>query len=130
MELQALQHTTPLIGDQDTHTQSMTLSLPPTESMILSAHAEDITLSAGSAKQQSTESCSGKCGNNGGGRGDSGGSNEFDIGSGDNNCSDNSMAMATLMVTAVTVTMATTTALRVPCSQRAALRVSYSQHRL
>jgi hypothetical protein len=37
----------------------------------------------GSAKQQSTKSCSGKYGNDGGG-------NEFDVGSGDNDCSDNS----------------------------------------
>jgi hypothetical protein len=58
--------------------------------MILSAHAESIILSAGGTKQQSTKSCSRKCGDDGGGRGNSGGGNEFDVGSGDDNCSDDS----------------------------------------
>ncbi len=69
----------------------MILSAPPTEIMILSARTESIILSAGGAKQQSTISCSGKGGNNGGNRGDSGGSNGFDIGSGDEDCSDDSI---------------------------------------
>jgi hypothetical protein len=70
--------------------ESMILSAPPAESVILSAHAESIILSAGGAKQQSTKSCNGKFGKDGGGRCDSGGSDGFDIGSGDNNCSDDS----------------------------------------
>jgi hypothetical protein len=41
-------------------------------------------------KQQSTITCSRKCGDDGGGRGNSGGGNGFDIGSSDNDCSDNS----------------------------------------
>jgi hypothetical protein len=57
--------------------------------MILSACAESIILSADSAKQQSTI-FSKKCSNDHSGRGDSGGGNRFDIGSGDNDCSDNS----------------------------------------
>ncbi len=56
--------------------------------MILSVRAESIILSAGGAKQQSTKSCSRKGSEDSGGRGDSGGSNRFDIGSGDDNCSD------------------------------------------
>ncbi len=64
------------------------ISAHPAERMILSAHAESIILSAGGAKQQSTKSSSGKCGNDGGGRGDSGGEVGFDVGSGDNDCSD------------------------------------------
>jgi hypothetical protein len=63
--------------------ESMMLSAPLAESMILlSAQAESIILSAGGAKQQSTKCSSGKCGNNGSGRGHSGGGNGFDIGSG------------------------------------------------
>ncbi len=58
------------------------------ESIILSLHAESIILSAGGAKQQSTISCSGKCGNDGSSRGNSGGGNGFDVDSGNNNCSD------------------------------------------
>ncbi len=65
------------------HAESIILSAPPAESMILSARTESSTLSVGSAKLQSTKSCSGKCGDNGG-------SNRFDIGSGNNNCSDDS----------------------------------------
>jgi hypothetical protein len=49
------------------------ISAPPAERMILSAPAESIILSAGSAKQQSTKSCSRKCGGNGSGRGNNGG---------------------------------------------------------
>ena len=61
------------------------------ESILLSAGgAESIILSSGGAKQQSTKSCSGKPSNKGGGRGDSGGGNRFDIGSGVDGCSDNS----------------------------------------
>jgi hypothetical protein len=70
--------------------ESMILSAPPAESVKLSARAESIILSAGSVKQQSTISCSGKCGNDGGGRGNSGGGDGFDVGSGNNDCSDNS----------------------------------------
>jgi hypothetical protein len=66
------------------------LSGLPAESMILSAWAESIILSAGSPKQQSTKSCNGKCSNDGGGRSNSGGSDGFDVGSGDDDCSDNS----------------------------------------
>ncbi len=79
------------------HAESIILSAPPTksmilsallaESMILSACAESIILSAGSAKQQPTKSCSRKFGNNGGVRGNSGGGDGFDIGSGNNDCS-------------------------------------------
>ncbi len=61
------------------------ISVLPTENMILSACAESIILSAGSAKQQSTKSCSGKCGANGSGRGDSG---SGDSTSSNDNCSD------------------------------------------
>ena len=57
-------------------TESMILiSALPTERMILSAGAESTILSVGSAKQLSTKCCSGKCGNEGGGRGNSGGGN-------------------------------------------------------
>ncbi len=49
------------------------------ESMILSVHAESIEFSAGGAKQQSTKSCSRKCGDDGSGRGNSGSGNGFDI---------------------------------------------------
>jgi hypothetical protein len=66
------------------------ISTPPTDSMMLSACTESITLSAGGAKQQSTKSCSRKCGNNGSGVGNSGGGDRFDIGSGKDDCSDNS----------------------------------------
>jgi hypothetical protein len=55
--------------------------------MILSAHAESIILSVGGAKQQSTKSCSGKCGNDGGGRCNSGGGDGSNC---DNDCSDDS----------------------------------------
>ncbi len=41
------------------------ISATPAERMILSARAESIMLSAGSAKQQSTKSCSQKCNNDG-----------------------------------------------------------------
>jgi hypothetical protein len=50
------------------HGGSIILSAQPAESMI-SARTESIILSAGGAKQQSTKSCNGKCGDNGGGRG-------------------------------------------------------------
>jgi hypothetical protein len=65
-------------------------SAPPAESMIPSACAESIILSARSAKQQSTKSCSRKCGNNGGGRGDSGSGKGFDLGRGSDNCRNDS----------------------------------------
>jgi hypothetical protein len=68
----------------------MILSLSPAASVILSTDAESMILSAGSAKQQSAKSCSGKCGDNGGGRGSSGGGKRFDLGSGDNDYSDDS----------------------------------------
>jgi hypothetical protein len=64
------------------------ISVPLAERMILSAGAESIILSASSAKQQSTKSCTRKCGDNGGSRGKSGGGDGFDVGSGNNNCSD------------------------------------------
>jgi hypothetical protein len=64
------------------------ISALPIERMILSACAESIILSADGAKQQSTKSCSGKCGKDGGGRGDSGDGDRFDVGSGNANCSD------------------------------------------
>ncbi len=64
------------------------ISVPPAERMILSACTESIILSAGGAKQKSTKSLSGKCGNDHGGRGNSGGGNGFDVGSGNNDCSD------------------------------------------
>jgi hypothetical protein len=71
--------------------ESMVLSAPPAESMILSAPpAESIIISAGGTKQQSTKSCSGKCGDDGGGRGDSDGSDRFDVSSGNDDCIDNS----------------------------------------
>ncbi len=60
---------------------------------MLSVRAESIILSEGSAKQQSTKCCSRKFGDNGSGRGDSGdsgGGDRFDVGSGNNICSDNS----------------------------------------
>ncbi len=60
------------------------------ESIILSVHAESIILSAGGAKQQSTIGCSRKCGNNDGGRGNSGGGDGFDVGSSNNDCCDDS----------------------------------------
>jgi hypothetical protein len=66
------------------------ISALPTESLILSARAESILLSACSAKQQSTKSYSGKCSKDGGGRGNRGGGDRFDNGSSGNNCSDNS----------------------------------------
>ncbi len=72
-----------------------TISAPPKERMILSAHAESIITSAGGAKQQSTKSCRGKCSNNGSGRGNSGSGNKFDVGSGDD-CSDNSSSNGVL----------------------------------
>ncbi len=59
------------------------------ESIILSARVESIILSVGGAKEQSTKSCNGNCGDDGGGRGDSGGDDRFDIGSGDD-CSEDS----------------------------------------
>jgi hypothetical protein len=62
----------------------------PAESMILSASAGSIIFSAGDAKQQSTKSCSGKCGDNGGGRGESSSGNGFDVGSGKDDCSEDS----------------------------------------
>jgi hypothetical protein len=65
----------------------MMLSAPPAERLILSVRAETIILSAGGAKQQSTKSCSGTCGNNGGGRGNSDGGNRFNVCSGNDNCS-------------------------------------------
>jgi hypothetical protein len=68
----------------------MILSAPPAESMILSAHAESIILSAGRAKQQSTKSCNRKCGNNDSSRGDRAGSDGFDVGSNKDDCSDDS----------------------------------------
>jgi hypothetical protein len=55
-----------------------------------SQQAESIILSAGNAKQQSTKTCSVKCGDNGGGRDDSGGGDGFVVGSRDRNCSDDS----------------------------------------
>jgi hypothetical protein len=67
------------------------ISAPSAESMMLSAHAESIIISAGSTKQQSTKSCHGKCNNDGGGIGDSGGGNRFDVGSSNDNCSDDSI---------------------------------------
>jgi hypothetical protein len=47
-------------------------------------------LSAGRARQQSTKSCSRNCGNNGSSRGYIGSGDGFDVGSGNNSCSDNS----------------------------------------
>jgi hypothetical protein len=79
--------------------ESIILSAPPAEGIIISAHAEtiilsaiaeSIILSAGSAKQQSTKSCSGKCGDDGVGRGDSVVGDGFNVGSGNDNCSDDS----------------------------------------
>ncbi len=61
---------------------------PPAERMILSVHAESIIFSAGGAKQQSTKSCNGKFGDNGSGRGNSGGGDGFHIGSSDGDSSD------------------------------------------
>jgi hypothetical protein len=58
--------------------------------MILSACTESIILSVGGAKQQSTKSCSRRCGNTGGRRGNSGSGDRFDVGSGDDNWSDDS----------------------------------------
>ncbi len=52
--------------------------------------AESIIRSVGGAKQQSTKKCSGKCGDDGGGRGDSGSGDGFDVGSGDDDCSGDS----------------------------------------
>ncbi len=63
------------------------ISAPPAERMILSVCTESIILSAGSAEQQSTKSCSGNYSNDGSSRGDSGGGGRFDVGSGNNNCS-------------------------------------------
>jgi hypothetical protein len=97
------------------------ISVPPTKRMILSACTESIILSAGGAKQQSTKSCSRKCGKDGSSRGNSGGGNGFDLGSGNNNCSDDSngngdgdgdsgtVTVATMTAT-VTVAVATATA--------------------
>jgi hypothetical protein len=47
-------------------------------------------LSAGSAKQQSAKSCTEKCGNDGGSRGNSGGGKGFDVSSDNDDCSDKS----------------------------------------
>ncbi len=58
------------------HAESIILSVSPAESIILSA---------GCAKQIINLSNSRKCGNNGGGRGDSGGSNGFEFHSSNNN---------------------------------------------
>ncbi len=64
------------------------LSVPPAESMILSAPpSESMILSAGGAKQQSTKSCSIKCGDDGD---NSGGGNGLNVDSGNDNCGDNS----------------------------------------
>jgi hypothetical protein len=66
------------------------ISALPRERMLSSACTESIILSEGSTKQKSTKSCSGKCGNDGSGRGDSGGGNRFGVGGGDDDCSDDS----------------------------------------
>jgi hypothetical protein len=79
--------------------ESMILVAPPAESMILSVHAESMILSAhaesmilseSGTKQQSTKSCSGKCGDNGSGRGNSGSGDRFDVSSSNDDCSDDS----------------------------------------
>jgi hypothetical protein len=62
----------------------------PADSIILSACADSIILSAGGTKQQLTKSCSRKCGNDGGGRDDSCCGDGFDVGSRGDNCSNNS----------------------------------------
>jgi hypothetical protein len=64
------------------------ISAPPSESLITSDCAESIKLSAGGSKQQSTKSCSRKCGVDGSGRGNSGSGDRFDVGSSNGNCSD------------------------------------------
>ncbi len=119
--------------------ESMILSPPPAESIIHSVHAESIILSAGGTKEQSIKSCSGNCGNNGGGRGDSGGGDRFDVGSGGDDCSDDSNNNGNIDGDSgdgdsgnddCAVACSQRAALRVLYSQQATLRVSYSQHRL
>jgi hypothetical protein len=68
----------------------MIISAPPAENLILSARAESIIFSVGGPKQQSTKSCSRKCCNDGGSRGNSGSGNGFLVGSGNDDCSDDS----------------------------------------
>jgi hypothetical protein len=100
--------------------------------MILSARAESIILSAGGAKQQSTISCSGKCGDNCGIRGNSGGGNGFEVGSSDNDCSDISNGNSDVDSDSSDNDRAESIMLSAGYSQpqqasKAALRVSYSQ---
>ncbi len=114
------------------HAESIILSAPPAKSMILSARAESIIHSAGGAKQQSTISCSGKCGNNGGSRGDSGGGNGFDVGSGNDDCSDIGNGNSNVDGDSSNNDRAESIMLSAGYSQprqasKAALRVSYSQ---
>ncbi len=66
------------------------ISVPPTESIMLSPLPDNIILSTGSAKQQSAKSCSGTWDDNGGSRGNRCSGNWFDGGSGNNDCIDNS----------------------------------------
>ncbi len=69
--------------------RSLVQNLQPRK-LLRSPPAESIILSAGSTKQQSTISCSGKCCKNGSGRGNSDGSRGFDVGSSDYDCSEDS----------------------------------------
>jgi hypothetical protein len=78
------------VGCAESAESMILISAPPAERMILLVHAESIILSAGSAKQQSTISCSRKCGNNSSGRGNSGSGDGFDDGSSNNGYSDDS----------------------------------------
>jgi hypothetical protein len=86
--------------------------------------AENIILSAGGAKQQSSKSCSLKCGDDGSIRGKVVVVTGLTSLAAITTAVTTAMEMATLMVTAVTVTAVMTTALRVSCSQQATLRVS------
>jgi hypothetical protein len=123
------------------HAESIILSVPSADSMILSARAESIILSAGDVEQQSTKSCSGKCGYDCGGRGDTGSGNRFDIGSGNDGCSNDSNGYGNVVGDSSdsdsgdddrteSIIFSERAVLRVSYSQRVALRVLYSQRRL